>query len=448
MRTSPRGPGLARARRPVALLIAVGSLLVAGLPSAPSGAATASFTLFAAPSSAGANAGEPGVGVNWKTGAVMVQSGDRTFRVTNFNTTRRTATWTNVTPQPTSINTLDPILFTDVRTNRTYVSHLQVDCSFLAFTDDDGKTWTQNPVGCGAGSVSPDHQNVGGGPFAAPLTGATSYKNAVYYCSKFMVTQCSISLDGGLAFGPAVPAGLRPLCQNGGGHIAVGPDGTAYLPHDNCGGKPGVIVSTDNGATWNARTVDTDGLRTQHEGDPGVAVGAKGTVYFGYQHPNGHAYVAVSRDKGTTWKNVKDVGASLGVKNSQFHSMVAGDDSRAAFAFLGTKTSGNDQASTFKGAWHLYVSFTYDGGKTWKTQDLTPTDPVQRGLICMGGIACGGGRNLLDFMGIALDRSGRVYVAFPDGCIGACVTNASAPSNTALATIARQSSGPDLIATR
>jgi len=89
--------------------------------------------------------------------------------------------------------------------------------------------------------------------------------------------------------------------------------------------------------------------------------------------------------------------------------MVAGDDNRAAFAFLGTPTAGGLQGPKFDGVWHLYIATTYDGGATWKTVDATPNDPVQRGCIWLAGGAnvC---RNLLDFMDVQIDQQGRVLV--------------------------------------
>jgi len=108
------------------------------------------------------------------------------------------------------------------------------------------------------------------------------------------------------------------------------------------------------------------------------------------------------------------------VVNSVFPAVVAGDDNRASFAYLGSTTPGNSQdAATFTGVWHLYVSTTYDGGKSWTTTDATPTDPVQRGSICTGGTTCGKDRNLLDFMDITLDGTGRVLVGYADACSGA-----------------------------
>jgi hypothetical protein len=127
----------------------------------------------------------------------------------------------------------------------------------------------------------------------------------------------------------------------------------------------------------------------------------------------------------------------------QFPAVVAGDDDRASFAFLGTTTGGDDQAATFAGAWHLYVATTYDGGASWSTVDATPTDPVQRGCIWLGGGSntC---RNLLDFIGSEIDSHGQVHVAYADGCTASCPSGGT-NTHTALATIARQTAGTGLL---
>ena len=128
---------------------------------------------------------------------------------------------------------------------------------------------------------------------------------------------------------------------------------------------------------------------------------------------------------------------------------MAGDDDRAAFAFYGTPTEGGLQDPRFQGVWHLYVAQTYDGGMTWFTVDVTPNDPMQRGCIWLGGGAniC---RNMLDFMGIDVDKRGRVLIGYNDGCAGAECSQAApgvtGNSYTALAAIARQTGGKGLFA--
>jgi hypothetical protein len=168
-------------------------------------------------------------------------------------------------------------------------------------------------------------------------------------------------------------------------------------------------------------------------------------VYLGYANGDGTQHVAVSHDKGATWVNDFNVGASQGIHNTVFPTAVAGDDNRAAISFIGTTTGGNYQdTANFKGVWYVYTAFTYDGGKTWTTVNDTPNDPVQRGSICTGGTTCGNDRNLLDFIGSTIDGHGRVEVAFADGCTGSCVTGTT-NNFDAYATIARQSSGLTLL---
>ncbi|MBC9731086.1 sialidase family protein [Streptomyces sp. TRM68367] len=391
------------------------------------------------------DAGEPSIGVNRATGAVMFQAYTSTLKVTYD--TADAATWRdksanagNGCPQG-SVTSLDPILFTDPATNRTFESQLAGKTALTCYTDDDGETWTPT-AGSGINS-GVDHQTIGGGPFAPGGPGAlTSYPNAVYYCSQDIAdASCAISRDGGLTYGPAVP--MYSLLDCGGlhGHVKVAPDGTVYVPNKGCGGNQAVAVSEDNGLSWSVRR---NPFSSPGDSDPSVGIGASGTVYMGYQNSDGTARIAVSHDKGKTWLYDQRIGGALGIRNIVFPVVTAGDDNRAAFAFLGTTTGGNYQdTESFTGVWHLYVATTYDGGQSWVTVDATPTDPVQKGSICTGGTTCGKDRNLLDFNDVTIDAQGRVLVAYADGCTGVCATG-GAQNYDALATIARQSSGNTL----
>jgi hypothetical protein len=404
-------------------------------------AVTPTFTNYAAPNGLGTDAGEPSIGINPTTGMYFEQAGLQTLKI-DFH--QSPPAWSNVGSTITSTTSLDPILFTDQHTGRTFVSQLTGACSLMAFTDNDGASWTQNPFGCGAG-VAADHQSVGGGVFASGLVGpSTSYPDTVYYCAQAVASaQCALSTTGGLSFGPGVPIYTAASCGGLHGHLKSSPaDGTVYVPNADCGGQQGVAVSTNNGSTWSVRTVP--GTSTQDESDPSVGVGRDGTVYFGMQGGNGHPLISVSTDKGAHFTTPVDVGTAFGIQNTQFPAVVAGDADRAAFAFLGTPTGGDDQASGFAGVWHLYIATTYDRGVTWTTVDATPSDPVQKGCIWLGGGSnqC---RNLLDFMDVAIDGHVFVAVGYADGCTATCP---SGGTNTfsALATIAKQSGGTGLMA--
>ncbi|NJC71709.1 hypothetical protein HC031_18570 [Planosporangium thailandense] len=429
---------------------AMASLTAKPAAPAPGPTGATSFTNYPAPETLpqAHSAGEPSIGVNWKTGKAMYQAYTDTYRVTfDDSANPATAAWENASAGPpncTAVTSLDPILYTDHDTGRTFESQLAGKAALTCYTDDDGRTWVPTQ-GSGINS-GVDHQTIGGGKYSASGLGGTPlYPDAVYYCSQDIAdASCAVSRDGGLTYGPAVPMYTLLDCGGLHGHVKVAPnDGTVYVPNKGCGANQAVAVSADNGLTWQVRKVPTS---APGDSDPSVGVGADGTVYFGYQNADGHPHVAVSHDKGQTWENDQDVGAALGIANTVFPAMVAGDADRAAFAFLGTPTGGNYQdTANFKGEWHLYVATTYDSGRTWSLTDATPNDPVQKGSICTGGTTCGNDRNLLDFIDVQIDKQGRVLVAYADGCTGAC-SGGGAQNFDALATIARQSGGKTLFA--
>jgi hypothetical protein len=336
--------------------------------------------------------------------------------------------------------------------------------SLGSFSDTDGNSYL--PGGNGGAGQGPDHETLGGGPYnlnstPPPPPQAVAYgsPNAIYYCSQNIVAeaQCSRSDDGGQTFGPGVPIFNPSQCTGGiHGHVKVAPDGTVYVPNSSCGtnaGNSGVAVSQDNGLTWTENNVTGSVNGSQ---DPSVSIGQNNvgkpngqttnTIYLGYID-GGHAHIADSRDRGVTWEHNTDAGAAFGITHAVFPVVVAGDDNRAAFGFLGTGDGINsggtcDPYGTGNCAniWHLYIATTYDGGANWITIDATPNDPVQQGVVCLQGTLCAGGRNLLDFNDFAIDAEGRGLVGYADGCIncGNAFTGQSAASH---GTIARQSGG-------
>lgn len=395
----------------------------------------------------GAFSGEPSIGVNRSSGKVFFQADLQTLRVTYDDQVCQAfspAQWEDKSPA-TSVEDSDPILFTDPQTNRTIAGMLLLltGRNESSYTDDDGESWTPSQGSSITSGI--DHETIGGGPFAPPLVGV-GYQNAVYYCSQDIAAAlCAISLDGGLTYGPAVPIYNLTECGGLHGHIKVAPNGSAYVPNDSCNGKQALVYSDDNGATWTISAVPDS---SPGESDPSVGIGAGGTLYFGYQAQNGHPMAAVGHRNGAgiDWSASKDVGTFFHVENTAFSVVVAGDDDRAAFGFLGSPAPGNFQDAFFRGVWHLFVAHTYDGGQTWTTVDATPDDPVQRGCIWMGGgaVTC---RNLLDFNDAAIDAQGRVLIGYADGCVGPCSHAAPAAygnSFTALGAIARQTGGKRL----
>ena len=493
-----RGQAASRTRRVwrvAALVIAVPTLLLTARPSQAAGPATVAppgtlgFAIHVPPDGTPGkhSADEPSIGANWNSGAIMYLANTTVLRVT-FDAAGN-PTWANATGHLTSVTSFDPILFTDHATGRTFVSQLDLACSLSEFTDDDGLTWIPSQ-GC-AQNGSEDHQSVGGGPFHAPFVTPVSpaYQHAVYYCNQDggaivagggTAAWCGLSVNGGLTYSTGIPIYSFAQCGGLHGHVRVAPDGTAVVPNQNCGpaldtnnlGGPfpnqAAVVSTNNGATWAVHVVT--GSTMTLRSDPSVAFDANNRMYFGYEDGvfasgdvktpqiGGRAMIATSPDNGATWSTPVDVGAPLGIQNVTFPEVIAGDNGRAAYAFLGSSTSGNPEDTSFQGFWYLYVAFTYDAGQTWVVQNLTPNDPVERNCIFLAGNgSCPSvKRNLLDFMDVTVDNHGRVLVGYADGCDGTCVTQQTTPcpdticatgataSTDRLVSIARQTCGQGL----
>ncbi|MDQ3313263.1 MAG: PKD domain-containing protein, partial [Verrucomicrobiota bacterium] len=414
----------------------------------------------------GENAGEPTVGFNLQTKYAMFISGLQTLRVTFPETGACDALWEDVSYVLTSKKSLDPILWTDQAIGRTFVSQLNSVVppaspvliglnSLMAYTDDDGQTWTPAQLNPPDGSY--DHQSVASGPYppalAPALTNPANKGRAVYYCSQAGVTAfCSRSDDGGLNFGPGRnPYTLLDGCGGLHGHPMVAPDGTVYLPNRACNNIQSLAVSEDAGVTWTVRQVKGPNFTAKAPSgiiDPAVGIANDGTVYFAWasgETDGTHQMVSKSTDKGLTWSTPVDIGAVHNLKNTVFPRVIAGDGNRAAVGFIGTPEPGDHQAAGFKGTWFAYIATTYNGGQTWAVVNATPNDPVQKEACIWNGGGSNPCRNLLDFNGMTKDDKGRALYAYADGCVNDCVRGGP-NSYSAKATIARQSGGKTLLA--
>jgi hypothetical protein len=412
------------------------------------GVVAPTYKQFEAPTGVSTDAGEPSIGNNWKTDHTFYTSNTHEYDVA-FNDKAGTSTWKPVNVNPpngSNITSLDPIGFTDSVTGRTFVSQLLFVTSGAVFTDNDFGSTTPSEGG-GTGINGFDHQTFGGGPYPKGMSSLNGYPHAVYYCSQAQAlvlgnAACSRSDTGGITFGSPVPV-WNGKCTGLHGHVRVAPnDGTVYLPDGNCHGEIGIGVSTDAGNSWTIHKVPGS---VNSQSDPSVSAGSDGTLYLGWADGTGRPMAAVSRDRGATWK-VSNIGTAIGIHNTEFAEMIAGDGDRAAFAFLGTKTPGSTQADTFgksadgkafTGAtWDLYIATTYDRGAHWTTVDATPVDPVQRGCIWNAGGSnpC---RNLLDFNDITVDKTGRVMVAYADGCVPASIDSSNGNNCTSSTLVAK-----------
>ncbi|MHB8513220.1 MAG: PKD domain-containing protein [Actinomycetota bacterium] len=438
-----------RFRRSLAFIVALSAALVAGaLTSVPAnaGSGTPVFVNYPAPSSLANsdNAGEPSIGVDRSTGAVMFQAYASTYKVLfNDATVPATATWSDVTASSSVFN-IDPILATDSSTGRTFAGGEAGACSVLNYTDNDGASWTQMTNAC---TASADHESIGSGAWVGLAPLGSTYSRAVYYCAQDPADSCSTSTNGGLTFG--APVTVSGGCTGLHGHVKSSADGTAYVPNNNCGGVGGAI-SRNNGSAWGSYVI-TGAASASRGFDPSVTTTPDNTLYEAWARAGDyHPMVARSTSHGSSWDEVTDLANTVSppAVASTFQAMTSGDNGRIAVAWLGNQTpsSGIPFDNGYHGIWNLFVSYSYDGGLTWQTVQAT-SDPVQRGCIWDGGGSnvC---RNLLDFMDASVTKDGRVVVSYADGCINACAASngTEAESTDAYATIARQSTGKGLFA--
>ncbi len=332
---------------------------------------------------------------------------------------------------------LDPWMHVDSDTDRLFNGPLYVACSWLAWTDDMGDSWSANPI-AGCSLPAHDHQKITTGP-PAPGVETDGYPNVVYYAyngafrniadaplaaaEELDGTWVSTSYDGGQTFTNAVRVFDPSPCTSGiNGPVEVGPDGTAYIAHPTCYGTQ-VAVSHDSGASWSPTAHVTNGMYGGLAIDSDLATDEDGHVYLLSPGGDGRMHVSTSTTRGTSFEDPVPV-SPPNVTMTALPLATAGDAGNAAFAYLGT----SHDVSTWdrpepshappEADWHLFLTTTQDAlsdDPTFTTIQITPDeDPVQRGCIWLkgGSSEC---RNLLDFNGM-VEHEGRPYIAYTDGC--------------------------------
>jgi hypothetical protein len=332
-------------------------------------------------------------------------------------------TWEEKTPAQHEVS-LDPFVWVDQATGRVWANDIEasVTCPPLSFSDDDGETWTTSTV-CGQF----DHQSLFGGP---PVTSTpTGYPNVVYYCAitggaladSSTMTGCSRSRDGGLTFVPTAsnPYGPReapegytanPWCDGAAGHGAVDAQGVVYLARGWCL-EPYLAISRDEGDTWEQIRLPGPKLAAgAHEAN--VAIDRAGIIYVTWVDDKRRVVVVRSSDRGKTFSDPVDV-MPPGVSQGSLPNIDAGDAGRVALTFVAS-TSLPDAPDDGK-TWNGYMVAGYGMDTPDPTFHATtindPADPVWRGEC--GTLRCG---NIGDFTDVVIAPDGTPIAAHVDSC--------------------------------
>jgi len=406
----------------------------------------------------GADAIEPTLGINKKGDIFYTASGGVT-RVDVYRSTDKGESWEMTSPSLAGVKThpltLDPYVYVSEATGRVFNIDLTVACSYLSFSDDNGKSWTHNPLACGR--PINDHQTLFSGPPGIDVAHPV-YPETVYYCwNDFGAsTSCSKSHDGGVSW---TPTGTPPFtgrnlesqeatrnCGGFNGHGVVGKDGTVYLPKEWCG-QPWLGISHDEGATW--ERVQVANNSTEYFGsDTSVAVDAKGNLYYAYETEGQMLYLVTSTDGGTTWSKPLMVAAPK-VNEVTLPTLDVGKPGRVAIAYMGSTNSPFDKcqpdctSADYKNAkWNGYITMT-DGAlannPTFYSATVNPlADPIYQGR-CDFTNRC---RPILDFIDVEISPDGTPYGAFVDACLVACKASGSVDGSAGV--VGRLVGGPPL----
>ena len=394
-------------------------------------------------SDVGEDGAEPSLGVT-SSGCIFFIAFEKVMRSCDHG-----STWEDVSGPLCAFQTNDPYGWVDPVTDRIFNVQMQgLETSWICWSDDDGETWIGNPHDSGSTPIN-DHIKLATGPWTSSgygiggIVSQAFYDQAVYYCyNKGVGIFCYTSFDGGATFeAGGLLVGLATT--NGGLHGAItsAPDGTVYVtPRVE---TPTVIVSKDNGLSWFERTMGEDQGTPYPRKNSEVATDTQSNAYHIWTGADEGVYMAVSIDSGDSWSQTSMRISPNQVISTAFPQIDAGDPGRIAITYLGSENGSELNQSNIDGepwdgnahyangnvSYYLYVTYSLnalDPNPVFHTVRAS-ADPVQIGSICLNSGDCrdigGSNRNLLDFNDLHIDREGRVYIAFADGCTGSCATD-------------------------
>ncbi len=414
----------------------------------------------------GRKAAEPTLGVTPK-GNAFITAGDfdglspANPRTLIYASNDGNKTWHNTSPlvagQPIPPATLDPYLYVDPDTGRIFNDDLTLGCSFLQWSDDEGKTFqVGNPIACE--SPVDDHQTVVTGPPPPGIT-TSGYPKVVYYCvNKVVDVQCARSTDGGRTFvvtgqpayygveqpGDGDPGAGSPaqLCGGLHGHIVTDSGGRLFVPKGHCD-QPWLAISEDAGSTWTQVRVNKM-LVASHQ--TSVAADKAGNLYYTwFGQADNLPYMATSRDHGKTWSRAILI-APPGVTAVNYPSIDVREPGHLVMSFPGTTGT----TATAARPWNYYVVATTNALDPLPTFHSTtannPNDPIHRGP-CLD--RCAGMYDFIDV--VVAPASNELWAAGVDTCTSAnCIAApgpalpSNAAANDAQGFVVRQLSGPGL----
>lgn len=313
-----------------------------------------------------------------------------------------------------------------------YYTDLEELIALSVFTSTDGgSTWTENPIASDAPIV--DRQWITVGLDAQPATGG---KEAAYLAYNQLATGVWVtkSTDKGLTWTPHLAfsgSGVTQADIQTMGNVVVDSAGTIYVAFTlGSAGAPltppltgeyafAVVVSSDGGLTWSRQTVRTSAMSVANL-FPILALDAEGTLYATWSEvtENGtDVFLSRSTDKAATWSEPLVVNSEPG---SHVQPWVSTGDAPGEIAIAWYAANETAPPDAVTGSWFVRVAYARDGGAdvpSFIEAQVTETS-VHEGPICVYGVVCQGGRELLDFFQVRIGPDDRLHFAYASSVDG------------------------------
>jgi hypothetical protein len=285
--------------------------------------------------------------------------------------------------------------------HRVYFLDLWAGSNTIVRSDDDGTTWNAgSPV-----TTLPlsDRQWIAVGP-------RDNAGNDTVYVLYALIQppkqeMIARSDDSGATFtfhnpvaGVPGPAGFTgPLVADDTGFLAFDAEDSNVLSS---------YASPDKGATWTTTRIADNvfgGII------PGFARDGD-TLWATWIDKTTRAVkVASSSDRGATWG--APVVVSTGGTN--IFSFVDAKAGKVAVTWYGTSATGDPNTMPATTPWELFYSESVGGG-SFTTTAVSSAGIVKRGIICTNGLTCTAGRELGDFLEVAIDNAGKSIISYVD----------------------------------
>lgn len=201
-------------------------------------------------------------------------------------------------------------------------------------------------------------------------------------------------------------------------HPRLTPEGVLWMPHGYTANgetywtdpsEVRVAVSKDLGATWDdIKVADVPkgfdnlwAVQGDHEPD-----GTMHVAWAARADKLMYVFHSESRDGGATWSAPENVSAP----GISFLPWVAAKDGEVAIAYYWADAWGEPTEMPDEVAWYPVVARRATGG-AWQLANAT-SEPVKMGPMCARGAACPSDRELLDYPSLVYAPDGTLHVAF------------------------------------